>query len=226
MEAALHALFEHPQNNLTLFLNGRRLPSHRGTNSYEEVLGSTNARPSEGLIAVLRSILQQEEVLQRLLGAQMMCPYDIEGVYVLYLHLLHGSSTMPREDDDHDIYRQREKAIARLVSLPRAESLAVLRSYCIAATAKDCSVMISLRWEMQPAGGACAEVQGPGWSSEACGFVGDPCKPGYMVRYKVTIVDLDRKSLEKIPGHRQLDLDILAAARTILDADSLRETNA
>jgi inositol-pentakisphosphate 2-kinase len=141
MEAALHALFEHPQNNLALFLNGKRLLSDRHTTWCELVAagvfsteGGSSANVSgpceKDLVAVLRSILGQEEVLRRLLRAQMMCPYDIDGVHFLHLLLLHGQSSkaLTREEEDHDTCGQRTEALARLASLPRDEALAVLRS--------------------------------------------------------------------------------------------------
>ncbi len=134
-------------------------------------------------------------------------------------------------------------AIQSLLGLGEEEAHAVLRSYVISGTARDCGVMVTL----QRMGGetpSAAGGAGPGWphSSNSTGMPqqeaqqeqaqesmaskqcaeGRPSMGAGVVwdagteawyRYRVALVDLDLKSLGKIPGHMALDRDILAAAQ-------------
>eukprot|EP00887_Chlorella_sp_A99_P005440 scaffold1.g5440.t1 len=117
--SALAQLLRHPQNNLALFADGRRVEppvaAHtvcelgRGTTSMAAATAQEDpANSSEGglgwvaaatqrlfmplpaqerpatLARVLQAVLEQEGVLPRLLAAQQLCKYDVEGVYALY----------------------------------------------------------------------------------------------------------------------------------------------
>ncbi len=175
--------------------------------------------------------------------------------------------------------------LSRLRALPLPEACAALRAYLIAATAKDCSLMLTLQAAPPPAGrdspgsaGAAAHAQpagsgrgagaagaeararsGGGPASEADEGAGacegrapahgeagapgergaaaaagtprvlarqaDACAGGLVevaatgpgggrarLRYKLALVDLDRKPLAKVHAHWRLDQAILAAA--------------
>ena len=65
---------------------------------------------------------------------------------------------------------QHALAVERLLSLPRAEALAVLRAYSVSATAKDCALMIALRRLEGPDAGATAA---PTRQHAGCATAGD-----------------------------------------------------
>ena len=163
-------------------------------------------------------------MLESVLRAQRLCPYDIEGVYHLYRSLLgdggaaddafsHRGPPEGRAAASAHAAAGHADALLALRSLPRGEALEVLRSYCVAATAKDCAVMIAIQLAEGESGGLCARRQGGGGGGGGCGVAAVGGGPdAAWCRYRLTLVDLDRKALAKIPRHRQLDLHILQAA--------------
>ena len=264
VQKALFAILDHPQNNLTLFINGQRWREDETKKVESEPclckVAAEALFPAAHLISaaendeeieengykmelarLLRCIFQQEtSLLENILAAQCACLYDIEGVYRLYCHLLGIAENLEnatdgkeeQEDADDSSSLQREflhhrQALDTLLSLPRDEALAVLRSYVISTTSKDCSIMITLR--------RCEEENeeekvllenkrqehdsSPLWSDvNRCGVLllhhhsdasaGAGVK--YRYRYRIAVVDLDKKSLEKIPKHHLLDRDIIS----------------
>lgn len=80
------------------------------------------------------------------------------------------------------------------------EKIACVRDYLIAATAKDCSIMIAFR-----------RSRVPDDMSEA---------KALLLNYKVRIADLDYKALYKVQHHFDLDTEILHTAnRAVLPVD-------
>ena len=116
VRAALGALLDQPQNNLALFVGGRRqalagqqpraqqpqqqdaqpqLPpqqQQQKQGALEELLGGLLPWPAAArrgaLVELLAAALEREGVLPRLLRAQQGCEYDIEGIHCLYLRLM------------------------------------------------------------------------------------------------------------------------------------------
>lgn len=225
MAKAVTDLMAHPQNNLALFVNGKRenLTGQEGADRLDSAADALFGAGAEGggvprsrLIAALVAILRQEQVLQGIAAAQKLCEYDIEGVYRLYCHY---TGQEPVASPCASVCRTydlppHEAAISALLDLPRHEAIRVLRNYCISATAKDCSVMIAME-RVDPGPAGTSETPQPlrqGVEFEECGLV-HLVPQVLMLRYRVTIVDLDRKSLGKIPKHHDLDRRIMACAQ-------------
>lgn len=157
---ALKALTETPQNNFRVFRNGTprfgddaRGLECRGGADHRALLDAALAaspfdhlgdggearavRPCDGLCALLALILEREPVLGALRRVQQLDTLDIEGVWALWRELC----------DD---------AAAPIDGAARS----VLRNFLLAATVKDCSVMVGFRLvDAECADGAVRAVQ-------------------------------------------------------------------
>lgn len=171
-------------------------------------------------------------MLPRLLEAQQQCAYDIEGVYRLYCKL---TGTAPDRHGEGDAEEEaaaaeggdapHEEAIERLLALPEGEAHALLRGYAVAATAKDCALMITL--------GRLAATAPPAPGPAA---VNPALPPGLLLAadpgtgeryvYRLAIVDLDMKRLAKLPEHHARDAAIVAAAKAEAARQRQREEKA
>ena len=137
--------------------------------------------------------------------------HDIEAIYPLYMHacqqagsvLAHGATRGISNDgkqlqQPHGALKQlpeqgsEQLYIQSLLEKPCPEQLEILRDYLLAATAKDCSILITLQ--------VFSDSPRPGFH----GVVGLPLCHN-SVQYKVAVVDLDMKSSAKIPLHYVLD---------------------
>ena len=203
------------------------------------------------LAELLAAALEADGVLPRLLQAQQQCQFDVEGVYRLYCRLA-GVPPAPEAADDTDATSAASSssggsedasshaaAVRQLMSLPLEEARAVLRSYVVAATAKDCAIMVTLQ-QLQHAP---RSADGPAAAAPAAGGSGSssftpphqqqvaevqqprcitvPACGGAWFRYRCCFVDLDLKPLAKIPQHWQLDRRILRAAQRHLSSDQV-----
>ena len=167
---------------------------------------------------MLLMLLGGAGVLDSILAVQKLDRYDIEGVYAIYQQLLGNINKQDLEAGlqpalsscaqkavacsaeegrgNQPLMQEYQQAMKSILSLPRNQALAVLRDYLIAATAKDCSIMIAFRNDEKNAVHSCGErieAAGSTWS------------------FRVAIVDLDMKSLQKLDTHMHLDQQILAA---------------
>ncbi|BDA50874.1 Inositol-pentakisphosphate 2-kinase IPK1 at N-terminal half [Coccomyxa sp. Obi] len=101
VEAALAAMFEEPQNNLQLFLDGSpmQLPQDDRLPSLQRLPEVQQAGGLQGLIRLLRIILLREGVLDRILKVQKMDVHDIEGIHPLLAALLqrHTPANLPED---------------------------------------------------------------------------------------------------------------------------------
>ena len=219
---------------------------------------SSSSRSSGDLVELLAAVLEREPgVLGSLLQAQQQCRHDIEGVYRLYCcHLATAAAAEQQKQPDPGgsecrcssacggsecmgvaaeatVDGEHAAAVARLLALPREEAHAVLRSYAVAATAKDCAVMLTLqrclpvapsqqqqqqaaqqlqREAAQELQVGLVRVPGCGGSDGVAAAVGGDAGGAAWYRYRLCFVDLDRKPLAKIPAHHDLDRRILLAA--------------
>lgn len=150
---AVKALFTTPQNNFRVFLNGSLIYGGLGGGT-----DSTSFMVGEAFEDVLKCVIQAEvgmrvesflhlvsetvsksSVLDRLLEVQKLDIFDIEGAIHAYYDIVSEPCTVCR-DLGEDIASHRYTS---LHSIPSDESLKIVRDYLIAATAKDCSLMIS-----------------------------------------------------------------------------------
>lgn len=150
-------------------------------------------------------------LLLKLLEAQRLDVHDIEAIYPLYMHacqqadsaLGHGTTVgirsngaqpqQPHSAQKHLPEQSNEQLyIQSLLQKPHHEQLEILRKYLLAATAKDCSILITL--QMFP--------DSPSTASQG---VVDLSVCHQPVQYQVAVIDLDTKSSAKIPLHYVLD---------------------
>ncbi|KAG7671825.1 hypothetical protein Ndes2526B_g07265 [Nannochloris sp. 'desiccata'] len=128
--------------------------------------------------------------------------------------------------DDVQVYltaREHRDAIDDVVRLPWKESVETLRSYVIATTAKDCSIMITMRSngrrdarnksKEKEDSSFLAKLQTEEENGNVVFFEKEEKEGLYNVEYRISVVDLDRKSTSKIPKHYELDQQIIKAAK-------------
>ena len=217
MQAALEALMDVPQNNLALFLGGDRVDPV-GQTGIEAACAVLGRDTSSHLAATVRDVLVHEGVLDKLLQMQTLCEYDVHAVELLCRGLI-GDSDDYEHSDDYKHSDQSDdgttydctamNAFLDRVAGDESRRLDVLADYCIAATAKDCSILVAMTLDS----GNSPTKQGT--SPRQLGIVGD-------IAYRVTVVDLDIKPLEKLAAHKRLDLDILRANNANDDINSGR----
>ena len=253
MEHALKALFQNPQNNLRVFVCGNSVdyrpvgfqenyrtssePKNRDRKTVENLLEYISSvagfKSSDDFISAMYSILNQEGVLSKILKMQCICPYDIEGVARLYSNVIGAKSEEELLEKEYhssnngvqnEAVLQWKAAVKKLLSMPRADALKILRSHCLASTAKDCSVFITFERYVFESGKshnpyicAASEENGSpkitnnrkqGLQGDGCGIVQLP-ESHCILRYRVAVVDLDRKPIKKIEDHWHLDRKIM-----------------
>jgi hypothetical protein len=128
-------------------------------------------------------------------------------------------------------------ALDAIVQLPWTESIKALQSYIIATTAKDCSIMIT----MCSSGSSSNDITSKGGSEDGRAKLQTESENGtvvifcekeklnddgketteprpcsHCVDYRISVVDLDRKSTLKIPEHYKLDQQIIKAAKNAM----------
>jgi hypothetical protein len=154
---------------------------------------------------------------------------DIAGIYRLY-HLMILEMNASEDKKAEEIG---EKALSDGRSVPLGkESIETMRSYVIATTAKDCSIMITMRsnndykyaLDYNTTNNSKKKIISAKLQTEKeTGVVifseeeeEDEEKKGlHSVEYRVSVVDLDRKSTLKIPKHFKLDQEITTAAKKL-----------
>ena len=171
-------------------------------------------------------------VLAKVLRAQKLDTFDVEGIKVLLDHLLAekftasagspaqpsgpgkaesctDSTKVPQSTLQAPLHEAQHEALKPLLQLERAAAFQALRDYLTAVTAKDLSIMITFR--------RCSRDTG---SDDSAGMhmaqleVHDPdahvlTDGRHDTEYKVALVDLDIKPLKKIYEHWKLDRDII-----------------
>jgi len=174
------------------------------------------------LVKATVAILLQEPVLENISTAQNICQYDIEGIYRLFCHLTGAPMSsnweqLGAQQEEEEVTRRAHRAgVQKLLGMSREESVSVIRDYLISSTAKDCSIMIAMQHiEDEKAPPLHARHGRQGVDPQDCGMITISCSnPNPLViRYRVTVVDLDRKPLSKIRKHYELDKKIVEAAR-------------
>ena len=174
-------------------------------------------------------------VLKKVLRAQLLDTYDIEGIKALLDHLLAerckesadspdtpsgpdaaGSSCTPaigaHSTCEDSLDNGQCEAIKRLCELDTAAAFQTIRQYLTAATAKDLSIMITLRrtsGQTTPVQPDDSHIASLGWT-EGRDLIAHILSDGSEdIIYKVALVDLDLKPLRKIYEHWRLDRDIM-----------------
>ncbi|KAK8683756.1 hypothetical protein V6N13_039806 [Hibiscus sabdariffa] len=200
---AVEALYATPQNNFRVFLNGSIVFGGLGGGA-----GSTTVLVGEAFEDALKDVIKADDglcktsfiqlvaetvyssgVLDQLLEVQKLDAYDIEGAIHAYYNIISQPCMVCRE-------LSKDKLSNRHTSLHSTtldESLKVVKDYLIAATVKDCSLMISFR-PMED-GDVLSE------SSHNTVYLGSTKQ---VFEYKVYFIDLDLKPLKKMEDYYSL----------------------
>jgi inositol-pentakisphosphate 2-kinase len=167
VERALWALLEAPQNNLKLYAGGRlvytgslggrpELAAAAWTlehlpETLAPLLRTAALAATDRLVRLVARIFLAEPLLRELRAAQLRDRLDVEGIHQLHLRLEALGEEALREDC-LDLPLELEPSFAeRLLrtigraALTRREAIALVRDFLLAATFKDCSILITLR---------------------------------------------------------------------------------
>ncbi|XP_017981655.1 PREDICTED: inositol-pentakisphosphate 2-kinase isoform X1 [Theobroma cacao] len=206
---AIKALYATPQNNFRVFLNGSRVfgGSGGGTDNttvlvgeaFEDALKSViqadNGLRTTSFIQLVADTVYTCGVLDQLLEVQKLDAYDIEGAIHAYYNIISQPCAVCRELSNDKLSHQ----YTSLHSIPLDESLKIVKDYLMAATAKDCSLMISFRPKED------GELQSG--SSKNSVYLGST---NQVFEYKVYFIDLDLKPLKKMEYYYKLDKKIVS----------------
>lgn len=155
MSKAIKALYATPQNNFRVFLNGSLIfgGSGGGTSftsskieeAFEDAL-ECFIQADYGLrtidfIELVAKTVYKAGVMDRLLKVQKLDNFDIEGAIHAYYNLISQPCKVCKEVNEGKVAPQ----CTSLHSIPLDESLKIVKDYLIAATAKDCSLMVCFR---------------------------------------------------------------------------------
>ncbi|KAG2302390.1 hypothetical protein Bca52824_031041 [Brassica carinata] len=201
---AVKALYSIPQNNFRVFLNGSLVLGGSG-----ESTGRTSPETAHAFEDALKGFIQSNDglrtkcflqlvcdtvydsgVLDKLLEVQKLDKIDIEGAIHCYYNIINQPCPICKEAG---LLEEEES----LHCLPLDESLKIVKDYLIAATAKDCSLMISFRlrnaWDSAP----------------SCDAV---ClkSTNQTFDYKVHFIDLSMKPLKRMEAYYKLDNKIIS----------------
>ncbi|XP_076012657.1 inositol-pentakisphosphate 2-kinase isoform X2 [Genypterus blacodes] len=154
--------------------------------------------------------LPSDSVLSRILKTQMLDTLDIEGLFPLYQRVEQHLQFFPKERCHLQINGPyNETFLERLQKSPTEDdgsmeyAVAKVQQYCVAMTAKDCSVMINLVHSSEE------NDDDEGVSSQRCLRDLHSSRPPCF-SYTVSILDLDPKPLESIPRQLRLDQNIVS----------------
>ena len=224
MRKALEALMDSPQNNLAVFLRGIRVPCEETAGGLDQACELLGLVDHAHLAVVLQGVLAWEGVLNDILRMQTVCEHDVQAVDALLREMVGADprraetpgSRGAADDDDNDDDDDGGNLGAFLDMMTSADdsaALDLLADYCIATTAKDCSILVSMALaKSKPVAFLDSpDTAAPGQMDMKQGS--RPCELGSFggISYRVTVVDLDRKSLRKLEGHKRLDDEILGA---------------
>lgn len=149
---AIKALYSTPQNNFRVFLNGSLILGGSGESTgrtspeigyaFEDALRgfiqSDDGHRTNCFLQLVSDAVYESGVLNRLLEVQKLDRLDVEGAIHCYYNVINQPCPICKEGGPLDEY-------SSLHALPLDESLKIVKDYMIAATAKDCSLMISFQ---------------------------------------------------------------------------------
>lgn len=152
---AVNALYTTPQNNFRIFLNGSLVIGGLGgvadstdtwvgeafEDALKSIIQADNGSRTKNFLQLIADTLYSSTVLDRLLEVQKLDSYDIEGAIHAYYNVTCQPCMVCRKRDADKV----SQCHTSLHSIPLAESLKIMKDFLIAATAKDCSLMICFR---------------------------------------------------------------------------------
>ncbi|XP_022894546.1 inositol-pentakisphosphate 2-kinase-like [Olea europaea var. sylvestris] len=220
----MKSLFLTPQNNFQVFLNGSLIFGGLGGGadttcmvdqefdySLKHVIRAEDGMRTKYFLELVTESVFKSGLLSLLLEVQKLDIFDIEGAIHSYYDIVSQPCMICRQKGVKERY-------ASLHSIPRDQSLKLVRVYLISATAKDLSMMISFK-------------------SRENGDLESSCSTVYLEStdqifyYKASFIDMDMKPLKKMERHYKLDQQIVScyvqmkrAAKEVEDRESIKET--
>ncbi|XP_004499186.1 inositol-pentakisphosphate 2-kinase-like isoform X2 [Cicer arietinum] len=203
---AIKDLFATPQNNFRLFLNGSLILGGLGggakttdvciakvlEDELNSIIQADDGLCTENLLTLITEAVQKSGVLDQLLKVQKLDNVDIEGAIHAYYDITSQQCRVCRE-----LSEEQAKRYASLHSASLDESLRIVKDYLIAATAKDCSLMICFRPRKAEDSGAAYNTIYLESTKQAFDF-------------KVHFIDLDLKRMSKMDEYYELDKKIVS----------------
>ncbi|WJX12905.1 Inositol-pentakisphosphate 2-kinase [Trifolium repens] len=171
---AIKDLFTTPQNNFRVFLN----------DELHSVIQADDGQCTENLFTLVTEAVQKSGILNQLLEVQKLDSIDVEGVIHAYYDITSQQCKVCRE-----LSEEQAKRFTSLHSVSLDESLRIVKDYLIAATAKDCSLMLCFRPRQE-------DDSGSAYNSVHL----ESTKQAF--NYKVHFIDLDLKRLSKVENDR------------------------
>uniref|UniRef100_A0A7S2X056 Inositol-pentakisphosphate 2-kinase n=1 Tax=Chloropicon primus TaxID=1764295 RepID=A0A7S2X056_9CHLO len=194
-ERALKALFQCPQNNLSVFRNSAKVFPGRCS---RETLGKELGFTMDEIVAALaEALLQQQSTLDLIVSLQEKDVYGIQGVHRLYNGLLGKADAF--DASGHEEYGEYVERVKDLQGMPRALALEALEDYLTAATFKDCSLIITLARSSRET----ADLRQRLCDLPNAGTISGVTKG--EVLYHMQLIDMDLKHVSKIRTHYEKD---------------------
>ncbi|KAF7806537.1 inositol-pentakisphosphate 2-kinase-like [Senna tora] len=154
IQKAIKDLFATPQNNFRVFFNGSLIFGGLGggapatscqiakafDNALKFVIQADDGLYTEKLLNLVAETLHKSGVLDQLLEVQKLDHIDIEGAIHAYYNIISQPCLVCRE-----LSEEQSKRYTSLHSASLEESLRTVKNYLIAATVKDCSLIVCFR---------------------------------------------------------------------------------
>ncbi|KAI9359310.1 inositol-pentakisphosphate 2-kinase-domain-containing protein [Zopfochytrium polystomum] len=214
MFKALKALAETPLNNMKVFIDGVRAVHDKSIDAkflasilFGERPHSSREQDDDYLWKLLVKILKREPILEKLRHHQRRLDrYDIETIHQWYGSLSSETEVLrplvPREwEEVLSSYLRSESSRGNIESVGQPEHVTTadkirgIYEFLVSSSLKDCSIIVTVRRRNEPIS--------TGENNSAAIVYGES-----QYEYKIHVVDVDLKPLDKIPSYFEKDRKI------------------